>query len=153
MLDEHLSAMTEVILTHEGTVDTFVGDSVMALYNVPERQPAHAWRAIQTALNMQQAHRVLIQRRPDLPPISPGVDTGEVIVGDLGSTQRLEYTVVGHLVNLAARLCGAAEGDQLLISAVTYELVRDRVQAEPVAAFRLKGLVDTVAAYQVVGLK
>ncbi len=153
MLSEHLSAMTDVVLAHEGTVDKFIGDGVMALYNVPERQPDHAWRAIETALDMQQAHRALRQHWPDLPPIGVGIDTGEVIVGNLGSAQRLEYTAVGHHVNLASRLCGAAEGDQILISAETYAVVRDRVHAEPVAALHLKGLADTVEAYQVLGLK
>jgi adenylate cyclase len=153
MLSEHLSAMTEVVLAHEGTVDKFIGDGVMALYNAPERQPDHAWRSIQTALAMQQAHRVLRQRWPALPPIGVGIDTGEVIVGNLGSAQRLEYTAVGHHVNLASRLCGAAEGDQILISAETYAVVRDRIQAEPVAALHLKGLADSVEAYQVLGLK
>jgi len=76
-----------------------------------------------------------------------------VIVGNLGSAQRLEYTAVGHHVNLASRLCGAAEGDQILISAATYAVARDRVQAEPVASLHLKGLADTVEAYQVLGLK
>ncbi len=153
MLSDHLSAMTDVVLTHEGTIDKFIGDSVMALYNVPERQPDHALRAIQTALEMQHAHRALMQRWPELPPIGLGVDTGEVIVGNFGSARRLEYTAVGHHVNLASRLCGAAEGDQILMSAETYALVRDQVEAEPVAALRLKGLAEAVEAYQVLGLK
>jgi adenylate cyclase len=153
MLSDHLSAMTDVVLTHEGTVDKFIGDGVMALYNVPERQPDHALRAIQTALEMQQAHQVLRQRWPQLPPIGLGIDTGEVIVGNFGSARRLEYTAVGHHINLASRLCGAAEGDQILISAATYALVRDQIVAEPVAALRLKGLAEAVEAYQVLGLK
>lgn len=153
MLSEHLSAMTEVVLTHEGTVDKFIGDGVMALYNVPERQPDHAVRAIQTALEMQQAHHALMQRWPQLPPIGLGVDTGEVIVGNFGSARRLEYTAVGHHVNLASRLCGAAEGDQILISAETFALVRDWIKVEPVTALRLKGLAEAVEAYQVLGLK
>jgi adenylate cyclase len=153
MLSEHLSAMTDVVLTHEGTVDKFIGDGVMALYNVPERQPDHALRVIQTAVEMQQVHHALQQRWPQLPPIGLGVDTGEVIVGNFGSARRLEYTAVGHHINLASRLCGAAEGDQILISAATYELVRDQVEAGPVAALRLKGLAEAVAAYQVSGLK
>jgi adenylate cyclase len=153
MLSDHLSAMTDVVLKHEGTVDKFIGDGVMALYNVPERQPDHALRAIQTALEMQQAHHALQLRWPELPSIGLGVDTGEVIVGNFGSTQRLEYTAVGHHINLASRLCGAAEGDQILISAVTYALVRDHVEVQPVAALRLKGLAEAVESYQVTGLK
>jgi adenylate cyclase len=126
---------------------------VMALYNVPLLQPDHAWRAVQTACAMMNAHRAVMQRWPQLPPIGIGIDTGEVIVGNFGSAQRLEYTAIGHHINLAARLCGAADGDQVLVSAATYALVRERVIAEPVPALRLKGIIEAVAAYHILGLK
>ncbi len=153
ILSDHLSAMTEIVRTHDGTLDKFIGDGIMSLYNVPLPQPDHALRAVQTACEMMQAHRAVMQRRPQLPPIGIGIDTGEVIVGNFGSAQRLEYTAIGHHINLAARLCGAAYGDQILISAVTYALIRDQVEAEPVAALRLKGIAEAVKAYQVLGLK
>ena len=95
----------------------------------------------------------VMQRWPQLPPIGIGIDTGEVIVGNFGSAQRLEYTAIGHHINLAARLCGAADGDQILISTATYALIRDQVIAESVPALRLKGIAEAVEAYQVLGLK
>jgi adenylate cyclase len=101
---------------------------------------------------MMQAHHEAMERWPQLPPIGIGIDTGEVIVGNFGSALRLEYTAVGHHINLAARLCGAAEGDQILISAATYAQVRDQVKAVPVPALRLKGISEAVAAYHVLGL-
>ncbi len=153
ILSDHLNAMTEIVRAHDGTLDKFIGDGVMALYNVPLPQPDHALRAVRTAWGMMQAHREVMRRWPPLPPIGIGVDSGEVIVGNFGSTQRLEYTAIGHHINLAARLCGAAEGDQILISAATYALVRDHVEAEPVPALRLKGITVAVSAYQVFGLK
>jgi class 3 adenylate cyclase len=153
ILSDHLSAMAEVVRTHDGTLDKFIGDGVMSLYNVPLPQPDHALRAVQTACEMMRAHREVMQRWPQLPPIGIGIDTGEVIVGNFGSTQRLEYTAIGHHINLAARLCGAAEGDQILISATTYTLVRDQVKGEAVPALRLKGITEAVAAYQILGLK
>ena len=153
MLSDHLNAMTEMVRAHDGTLDKFIGDGVMALYNVPLPQPDHALRAVRTAWGMMQAHREVMRRWPPLPPIGIGVDTGEVIVGNFGSAQRLEYTAIGHHINLAARLCGAAEGDQILISAATYALARDHVEAEPVPALRLKGITVAVPAYQVLGLK
>ncbi len=152
ILGAHLSAMTEVVRTHDGTLDKFIGDGVMSLYNAPLPQPDHALRAVQTACEMMRAQREVMQRWPQLPPIGIGIDTGEVIVGNFGSAQRLEYTAIGHHINLAARLCGAAEGDQILISAATYALVRDQVDAEPVPALRLKGITEAVEAYQVLGL-
>ena len=153
MLSDHLSAMTEIVRAHDGTLDKFIGDGVMSLYNVPLPQPDHALRAVQTACEMMSAHRALMQRWPQLPPIGIGLDTGEVIVGNFGSTQRLEYTAIGHHINVAARLCGAADGDQILISAATQALVRDRVRAEAVPALRLKGITEAVEAYQILGLK
>jgi adenylate cyclase len=153
MLSDHLSAMTEVVRMHDGTLDKFIGDGVMTLYNVPLPQPDHALRAVQTACEMMRAHREVMQRWPQLPPIGIGADTGEVIVGNFGSAQRLEYTAIGHHINIAARLCGAADGDQVLISAATYALVRDHVIAEAVPALRLKGITEAVVAYQILGLK
>jgi class 3 adenylate cyclase len=153
ILSDHLSAMTEAVRAYDGTLDKFIGDGVMALYNVPLPQPDHVLRAVQTALAMRAAHRQVMERWPQLPPIGLGIDTGEVIVGNFGSTQRLEYTAIGRHINLAARLCGAAEGDQILISASAYALVRDQVHAEPIAALRLKGISEAVETYQVLGLK
>jgi class 3 adenylate cyclase len=153
ILSDHLSAMTEIVREHDGTLDKFIGDGVMSLYNVPLPQPDHALRAVRTACQMMHAHHRLMEHWPQLPPIGIGIDTGEVIVGNFGSTQRLEYTAIGHHINLAARLCGAAEGHQILISAATYELICHQIDAEPVAALRLKGISEAVPAYQVLGLK
>jgi len=153
MLSDHLSAMTEVVRAHDGTLDKFIGDGVMSLYNVPLPQPDHALRAVRTACEMMEAQRAVMQRWPQLPPIGIGLDTGEVIVGNFGSAQRLEYTAIGHHINLAARLCGAAEGNQILISSTTYDLIRDHVNAEAVPVLRLKGITEAVEAYQVLGLK
>ncbi len=153
ILSDHLGAMTEIVGARDGTLDKFIGEGVMSLYNVPLPQPDHALRAVQTACEMMRAQRELMQRWPLLPPIGIGIDTGEVIVGNFGSPQRLEYTAIGHHVNLAARLCGAADGNQILISAATYAFVRDQVKVEAVPSLRLKGIAEAVQAYHVLGLK
>ncbi len=154
MLNDHLSTMTEIVLKHEGLVDKFVGDCVMALFNVPERQPDHALRTISTALDMMAAHQTLMTRwQPHLPPIGIGIDTGETIVGNLGSTQRNEYTAISHHVNLASRLCGIAEANQILISPDTYALVRDHVVAIPIRGLKLKGIGDALDAFHVLELR
>ena len=154
MLNDHLSTMAEIVLKHEGLVDKFVGDCVMALFNVPERQPDHAVRTIATALDMLAAHQKLMDKwRPHLPPIGIGIDTGETIVGNLGSTQRNEYTAISHHVNLASRLCGAAEANQILISPDTYALAHDHLVAIPIRGLKLKGIGDAVDAFQVLELR
>jgi class 3 adenylate cyclase len=157
MLNQHLSAMTEIVLTHEGLVDKFVGDCVMALYNVPEPQPDHALRAVQTALAMMRTQRELMKQWQskgwEAAPIGIGIDTGETIVGNFGSERRNEYTAISSSVNLAARLCGAAAGDQILISEGTYALIRDYVVTQPLAALHLKGFDEPAPVWQVLGSK
>jgi adenylate cyclase len=150
ILNDHLSALTEMVLSHEGTLDKYIGDSVMCFFNAPERQQDHALRAVRLALEMQKAHQEVIERwngRLAVPPIGIGVSTGETIVGNFGSVKRLEYTVIGNDVNLAARLCGAAAGGEILISHGTYELVKDRVIVEDIPAKHLKGIEGDVPCW------
>ena len=157
MLNQHLSAMTEIVLRHEGLVDKFIGDSVMALYNVPEPQADHALRAVQTALAMMRTQRELMRQWEasgwEAAPIGIGIDTGETIVGNFGSERRNEYTAISSSVNLAARLCAAAAGDQILVSQTTYDRVRDQVAAQPLQVMHLKGFADPVPVWQVLGIK
>jgi len=156
VLNDHLSAMTDLVLAHEGTLDKYIGDSVMCFFNAPEAQADHAQRAVRLALDMQQAHGQVMARwagRLPLPPIGIGISTGETMMGNFGSVRRLGYTAIGHDVNLAARLCAAAEGDQSLISASTYTLVADHVVADPLPALRLKGIEGEVACWNLRGLK
>jgi adenylate cyclase len=156
ILNDHLSALTNMVLSHEGTLDKYIGDAVMCFFNAPERQLDHAIRAVRLALEMQQAHQEVIERwcgRLVVPPIGIGISTGETIVGNFGSVKRLEYTVIGNDVNLAARLCGAAAGGQVLISQGTYDLVRDLVVAEEMPAKHLKGIDEEVRNWSVTGLR
>jgi class 3 adenylate cyclase len=156
VLNDHLSALTDLVLAHEGTLDKYIGDSVMCFFNAPETQPDHALRAVRLALDMQKAHRAVMARWRDrlpLPPIGVGISTGETMMGNFGSVRRLDYTAIGHDVNLAARLCAAAEGDQTIISDSTYALVRDLVAADPLPTQRLKGIEGAVVSWNLRGLK
>jgi adenylate cyclase len=155
ILNDHLSTMTELVLSHEGTLDKYIGDSVMCFFNAPERQQDHALRAVRLALEMQAAHREVIERwlgRWNVPPIGIGVSTGDTIVGNFGSVKRLEYTVLGSDVNLAARLCGAAGGGQILISRKTYQDVKDWVKADELVPVHLKGFEADQRCWSVSGL-
>ncbi len=155
VLNDHLSALTDVALAHEGTLDKYIGDSLMCFFNAPEDQPDHALRAVHVALDMQAAHRAVMDRwrdRVPLPGIGIGVSTGETMMGNFGSVRRLEYTAIGRDVNLASRLCAAADAHQTLISAATYERVAARVVAEELPALRLKGIQGKVRCWNVRGL-
>jgi class 3 adenylate cyclase len=157
MINVHLGAMTEVVLDHDGTLDKFVADEVMAIFGAPVSKHDHAIRAIQTALGMQAAQQRLIQEWQgygySLPPIGIGINTGEMIVGNIGCAQQMDYTVLGTVVNLASRLCEAALGNQVLITDATYDVIADEVQATKLPKIRVKGKEEPVQVYQVEGLK
>ncbi len=156
VLNDHLSALTDLVLAYEGTLDKYIGDCVMCFFNAPERQVDHALRAVRLALEMQAAHRQVMARwagQLPLPPIGIGISTGDTMMGNFGSEKRLEYTAIGADVNLASRLCGAAEGDQTLISAATYALVRDFIVADEVHGLHLKGIEGDVSAWNVRALR
>jgi len=129
LLQEYLTNMTEVVFKHGGTVDKFVGDAIMALYNAPFDQPDHAVRAVQTALEFQERVKAL-SHRWEAKCGSPlkngvGINTGEAVVGILGSAQRLEYTAIGDTVNLASRLEGLTKdfGTPVIVSGSTHQIV------------------------------
>ncbi len=151
---DYLSQMTSVVLRHEGTIDKFVGDEVMALFGVPIPQPDHALRAIRAGLEMQAEYGRVQQawRARGLAPTSIGVGiaTGEMIAGEMGSAQRSSYTVIGRAANLGSRICEIAKPGQVLVSPRTYELVRERVEVTPVPGNQFKGVAGPVTVYQVI---
>jgi len=152
-INDYLAAMVDVILRHEGTVDKFVGDEVMALFGAPFPQTDHALRAVRAALEMQAAYQGVMdrwgERGVDRSPIGIGIATGELIAGEMGSEQRTNYTVIGRAANLGARICAVARGGQVLISQATYDLVRDQVEAAPIPGLEMKGLAGPVTVYDV----
>jgi adenylate cyclase len=152
-INDYLARMTDVILSHEGTLDKFVGDEVMALFGAPIHQADHALRAIHVALDMQKEHQAVMdtweQRGVRRCPIGVGIATGELIVGEVGCKKRTDYTVLGRAANLGARLCGAAKGGQVIISQETYELVKSPIEVKPVQGLKLKGIPEGVMIYEV----
>ena len=156
VLNDHLSTLTDIVLSYEGTLDKYIGDCLMCLFNAPEDQPDHAERAVRLALALQRAHREVMDRwvgKLPLPPIGIGISTGETMMGNFGSVKRLEYTAIGRDVNVAARLCAAAESDQTLVSQSTYDLVAPLVVADELAPLKLKGIEGTVRCWNVRGLR
>jgi adenylate cyclase len=152
-INDYLGRMTEVILSHEGTLDKFVGDEVMALFGAPFPQVDHALRAVRVGLEMQVTHQAVMEtwqaRGIEPPPIGVGIATGEMIVGEMGCPRRTDYTVIGRAANLGARLCDVAEPGQVLISQETYGLIQEKVETIPITGLRLKGMGHDVTAYHV----
>jgi adenylate cyclase len=155
-INHYLGQMTDIILSHEGTLDKFVGDEVMALFGAPFPQADHALKAVRVGLDMQQAHQTVMEiwrdRGIQPAPIGVGIATGELIVGEMGCSRRADYTVIGRAANLGARICSAAQADEVLISQETYELVKDQVEAEPLTGLQFKGVQRDVIVYRVIRL-
>jgi adenylate cyclase len=135
LIDEYLTVQIDVILGDGATIDKIVGDEVMALFGAPLPVADHALWAVNTALKMQAGHARLmaIWRNRNLTgcPLGIGVNSGEMVVGNIGSHKRMDYTVLGHNVNLAARLCSAAEPGEILLSLASFNAVRETLQQKP----------------------
>lgn len=154
-LNEYFEAMVEIVFQHEGTVDKYIGDGLMVFFGDPEPQPDHALRCVRTAIAMQQRTAELREKwlkQGGFPlHIRIGINTGEVVVGNMGSARRLAYTVLGSAVNLASRLESNAPVGGILISERTHELVKADVPTQPVGPLTIKGLATPITAHTVQG--
>jgi adenylate cyclase len=149
VLNAYLKFLVDHIKSNGGTIDKFLGDGVMALYNTPLAQSDHALRAVRTALNIRDA---LPDFHRDLEPkfrlgVNFGIHTGSAIVGTVGSPELMDFTAIGDTVNLASRLQGLSENSQITVSEDTYGLVKDRVLAERVGARSVRGREVAVVTY------
>ena len=157
ILNEYFTAMTAIIFKYEGTLDKFMGDAIMAVYGAPIDYPDHAERAVLAAVEMSEKMKELQAKWRDEGKkevnIGIGINTGEVVVGNIGSNERMEYTAIGDNVNLTQRLESVAEKGQILISAATYEKVKHKIDAVMLDPIKVKGKTDKVLAYSVTGLK
>lgn len=151
-LNTYLEVATEEITDCGGTVDKFMGDAVMALYNAPEPQPDHALRAVRAALRIQQRMARLPGVASECLQFGIGVNTGEAVVGNIGTSTILNYTAIGDAVNIAKRLEERASGGQVLISADTYEQVKRYVRVEPLGSLDLHNRRSHVPTYVLRGL-
>ena len=152
-LNEYFEAMTDIVFKYGGTVDKFIGDGLMVFYGAPEPQPDHALRCVKAAIEMQLKCRELKARWEPagrLPlRIRIGINTGPVVVGDLGSVRRMEYTVLGSDVNLAQRLESNAPVEGIMISEATYRHVKDKVPIRLLEPIKVKGLETPIVVYEV----
>lgn len=158
-LNSYLSEMIDIIFEHEGTLDKFMGDAILALFGAPVGHGDDALRAVRTAVAMQEKLRELndMWRTNGWPniKIGIGVSTGEVVVGNIGSEKRMEYTVIGQDVNYAQRIETLTKElpADILISESTYERIKNFVQAKKYEPLTIRGKKEPIVVYGVFGMK
>ncbi|MEM9556382.1 MAG: adenylate/guanylate cyclase domain-containing protein [Acidobacteriota bacterium] len=154
LMEGYFTHAVEAIFEHGGTLDKFIGDCVMAFFGAPMAQPDHAYRAVAAACRIRDALAQWNDEREaeGLARIRARValNSGPVVVGDIGSNRRVDYTVLGNTVNVAARLeeSVAAPGD-VVLGATTHRLLGGRIPTESLGEFQLKGLQQKIVAYRV----
>jgi adenylate cyclase len=156
LLNSYLAAMADVILAHQGTIDEFVGDAILAIFGAPLARPDDARRAVSCAVRMQAAIQELNRRNENegLPRLEMGIaiHTGEVIVGNIGSERRTKYGVVGSAVNHAGRIESFTVGGQVLISDATLREAGDGVRVGSRLAIDAKGTRERIVVYDLRGI-
>jgi adenylate cyclase len=159
LLNRYLSAMTEVVFAYDGYLNKYMGDGIMAFWNAPVRQADHAARACRCALqSMRRLEELNVELKAQgIVPLKAriGLNSGTMAVGNMGSMQKSDYTVMGDHVNLGSRLEGAnkAFGTAIMISEFTYELVRDLFEVRYLDKIRVVGKAKGVSVYELLGEK
>jgi adenylate cyclase len=159
MLNEYFESMTEVIFRYKGTLDKYIGDAMMAVFGSPLPLTDHAWRAVQTSIEMRHrlrefnARRIGVQKEPIR--IGIGINSGTVISGNIGSSKRMQFTVIGDGVDLASIVQDTSKtyGCDIVISESTFQPCSDRIWYRELDWIRVKGKNDPVRIYEVVGLR
>jgi adenylate cyclase len=158
LLNQYLSAMTTTIRNHRGNVNKYLGDGIMAIFGAPIKESHHTTLACRTALAMQtqlaRLREAWIAEGYPAVVARIGISAGPLIVGNVGSEERLEYTVIGDTVNLASRLEGANKyyGTAILLDSRAYDLAKAEIEARPVDFLRVKGKAQPVVVYELLGL-
>jgi PAS domain S-box-containing protein len=158
-LNKYLNEMSKIALDHGGTIDKYIGDAIMIFFGDPETmgEREDALACVKMAIDMKKK-LIEMRREWDLlgvtEPLSVrmGINTGFCTVGNFGSEERLDYTIVGGAVNLASRLESAADSDEILISHDTFSLIKDEVACDPKNEITVKGIAYPVMTYSVVDL-
>jgi adenylate cyclase len=157
LLNEYLTEMTSIILEDNGLVDKYMGDAIMAFWGAPMDQPDHAIRACQSSLEMIRRLKILQrkwqERQIPIFDIGIGINSGDAIVGNMGSEKRFDYTAIGDNVNLASRLEGLNKiyGTNIIISEYTFHMIKERFACRKLDVVKVKGKDAPVFIYELVG--
>jgi len=158
MLNDYFSVMTEIVNMNHGCLDKFIGDAMMILFGAPISTSGDCFNAIRCALEMQDAIKVFEEKWREIKgekwrfQIGIGINYGDVVVGNIGSSSRMEYTAIGDNVNVAFRLESIAPGGVIHITESLYNEVSDRVVVEKLDPVTVKGRTQMVQIYKVLGL-
>ena len=159
ILGEYLGAMSETLMAQSGTIDKFIGDAIMAFWGAPQHNEEHATDACRAALNCQKRFAELRAEwvRRGLPAMNMriGLNTGRMVVGNIGSEDRLNYTVIGDSVNLASRLesLNNSYGTGILISHNTFEMAKYDIVARRLDSVSVRGKEEAVAVYELLAMR
>jgi adenylate cyclase len=155
VLREYHACVDELVFRYEGTLERFVGDGVLVLFNDPIPQEDHTERAVRMALELRQQVNGLAERwtrRGFALGLGIGIAGGYATLGSVGFERRMEYAVIGTVPNLAARLCGEAKPGQILLGQRVFAALEDRVDAVPAGERMLKGFHKTVPVFELVSM-
>jgi adenylate cyclase len=163
-MNEYLTEMTDILLEHKGTLDKYIGDAIVAFYGAPVPLENHEYHACLTALEMEK--KLVIMRKKwedegDWPDLvhnirhRVGLNSGQMVTGNMGSAMRMNYTMMGDTVNLAARLEPAAKhyGVYIFVAENTYKVVKDKFEWRFLDNLRVKGKKKPVKGYELLALK
>ena len=155
VLNKYLTVGAEAVLAEDGTLDKFMGDCVVALFNAPLPQADHVLRAVRAALKIREGIALLHERLPPSYRLAygMGINVGDAVVGNIGTLKQVNYTAIGSSVNLARRLQEAASPGQILLTHTTYQRARKHIQARPLTPIKVEGINEPVTVYELLGLK
>jgi len=154
VLNEYFSEAVEVVIRHKGYIDKFIGDCIMAAWGVPlQSEKEDAIQAVSCALEIQELvhsrQRSFFHGAASKLKIGIGMHTGPIVAGNLGSSRRMNYTVIGDTVNVAARLEGVAKADEVIITQDTCDHIGDHFKLEKRKPVKVKGKVQPIPIYRV----
>lgn len=154
LLNTYFSEMATIVFANGGTLDKFIGDCMMVLFNVPVAVPDHEYVAVKTALEIRQRLRQVLPewKEKGIPDfqIGIGVNSGEAVVGSIGTSVRMEYTAIGDTVNIASRICGIAKADQILITENVFTKIGKRFRSVRMGDTQLKGKTCQVMVHEII---
>jgi adenylate cyclase len=154
LLNDYFPVVTEVVFRHEGTLEKYIGDALLAVWGAPIPHPDDVDRAIRAAVEIHQVvvrlnERFRAQGRPEI-HVHTGLNFGRVAAGNVGSAQYLQYATIGDATNVASRVCGLASADELLITEAVLQQWKDRSwPAEKLPAVTVKGKEEELVVYRV----